>query len=297
VTTGSARIGAIGPTERRMERWLKFRPYPLEARRTISLPGARYEVVLLRFRGLLGLTQPTTHVKVRVPDTWLPLARTYSVVSPADADGYFEIAVKVLPGGRASPFLQALPLGANGLFARTHTKQLLAPLDVPGRHLALVAFGIGVTECVLTARRAAAAGQHVGLVYALATSLDAVYLEELAALAAEYPPGADAAGQGSFALTVLVSREEPADVLRTLVAKAVESGRGPAAALHLRRGRVDTASLADAFGAPAWRDATRAGYCAVMVVGNRSQRRSTSAQLSALGLSQPLLGAPILWES
>jgi len=280
-----------------MERWLKFRPYPLEARRTISLPGARYEVVLLRFRGPLGLTQPTTHVKVRVPDTWLPIARTYSVVSPADADGYFEIAVKVLPGGRASPFLQALPLGAPALFARTHTKRLLAPLDVPGRHLALVAFGIGVAECVLTARRAAAAGQHVGLVYALATSLDAVYLEELAALAAEYPPGADDAGQwGCFALTVLVSREEPADVLRALVAKAAEAGCGRPPALHLRRGRVDAASLADAFGAPAWQDAARAGRCAAMVVGSRAQRRSTSALLSALGLSQPLLGAPILWE-
>ena len=100
---------------------LSFRPFPLLSRDVISRPGATNEVVLLKF-GLphdapLGASQPTAHVKARLPGS---RARTYSIVSPASARGYFCISVKVRPPpeGALSPRLAALAPG-DVAFSRT----------------------------------------------------------------------------------------------------------------------------------------------------------------------------------
>eukprot|EP00004_Rigifila_ramosa_P016073 TRINITY_DN3778_c0_g1_i1.p1 TRINITY_DN3778_c0_g1~~TRINITY_DN3778_c0_g1_i1.p1 ORF type:complete len:293 (-),score=46.41 TRINITY_DN3778_c0_g1_i1:12-851(-) len=265
-------------TSSSMRSGILFEPFLLVAREVISQEGAEFVVVRLRFalpdpRATLGLTQPTTHVKVRIPTSLLPRARTFSITSPADAVGYFEICAKVHPGGRVTPWLAALPLNSPVRVAATLTKQLLAPLDAPGvagARLGLIVFGIGVAEVVLTARQALLAGQIVSLVYAMRHSADAVLLAELRAIAAELGAGAD-----RFALHVFVSREEPS--------AAISNGCRTA-----RRGRIDTPSLGQIFGDPAWAQAP------FLAVGSKAQVRTTYEMLESLGRMRRLLGRPQL---
>ena len=289
-----------------------FRPYALLSREVISQPGASHEVVLLRFAvdgayepggaRRLGFTQPTVHVKVRVPAGRLPRARTFSLVSDADADGFFAIAVKVIPGGRVSPYLRDLPVGAPALFSRTMTKRLARPLDdAPvGAALVAVAFGIGVAECVLTVRRAVQGGQRVLLIYAVRTSVDTVFLEALCALAAQHPPPPSSPttaddyqvqAAGSFELCVLVSREEPSDALRAQLGAASKAG----AAARALRGRVEPDVLAGLLAGPAWSSARTANLDAVFAIGSRAQQRAAYHMLAHLGFRHRLLGPPLPW--
>ena len=272
---------------------ISFSPFPLLSRECISRPGAEHSVWRLRFSCPcpLGLEQPTTHVKCRAPGALLR-ARTYSLTSEADADSFFEICVKLLPGGRVSPHLAALGVGDSAHFTHTLTRRLAAPLhgaDARGRHLALISFGIGVTELLLTARRAAHAGQAVSLLCAVRASADALFLRELCGLAAD-AEGRSAKAGGSFELHLLVSREEPSEELRADVAEALAAGGAAAAArVCLRRGRVDEWEVARVFGDARWATA------AALAVGSKVQAREAYALLRRVGVTQRLVGKAILW--
>jgi NAD(P)H-flavin reductase len=250
-----------------------FRPYELQARELLSLPGADYEVVLLRFalrpeeggaRGVLGLSQPTTHVKVRVPGALLPRARTYSLVSDEDAVGYFAIAVKVLPGGRVSPYLCALPIGGTASFTHTLRRRLARPIDVPGRALVVVAFGIGIAECVRLVRRAADAGHPARV-----------------------------------SLCIRIAHEDPnpalADAVCAALAKGATHTASPGTPVTVERGRVDALLLSRVLAAPVWSAARAARTDAVFAVGSRTQARAAYVLLAELNFRRRLLGGSVLW--
>ena len=315
--TGEVRAGyyhtmasTLSPPRSPMRAGLSFSAFPLLSRELVSRPGAECAVLLLRFAlpggAALGVSQPCTHVKFRL-DGLLPRARTFSLVSAAHERGAFAIAVKVRPGGRASPRLAALRPGVDSAhFARTLTKRLAAPLggaDARGARLALVVFGIGVTEVLLTAREALRAGQRVGLLVAARAAADLLFVRELCEAAAEAAAGADAdaaahtvaaAGAGAalppMRLRFLLSREEPP---AALVAELDDICGGPGAAarcgVSVARGRVDAASVAETFGGGAWRGA------ASLCVGTKAQAREAYALLAAeAGAVRRLLGRPML---
>jgi len=280
---------------------LSFRPFPLLAREVISRAGAQHEVVLLRF-GLpqdapLGVAQPTAHVKARLPGS---RARTYSIVSPAAARGYFCIAVKVRPPpeGTLSPLLAALAPGRDAaLFARTLTKRLAAPLDgaaAAGRRLAVAVFGIGAAEAVHTVRCALRAGQTVALLVAARAAADLVFVRELCEAAAEAAEAAAAAAAGGAAappplrLRFLLSREPPPAALQQEL-DALCGGAAARCGVSVEQGRIDAAAVAAAVGAPEWADA------AALAVGTKQQAREAYALLAAAGVRRRLLGRPILW--
>ena len=264
---------------------VSFTPCPLLSRAVVSHRDAESEVLRLRFAlpagAVLGHSQPTTHVKVRYPVGLLPRARTFSITSPEEAVGYFEIVVKVHPSGRVSPFLAALRPGEVAHFALTLTKRLAAPLDGPlarGCHLALIAFGVGAAELVLTAPRAAAAGQTVRVLLAVRTSRDAVLLPELFQ--------ASALAKGALSVIVAISREEPSAELLARAAEASAAG----ADVSLVCGRVDAASVAKAFPRASWASA------AALCVGTRAQARAAYALLrDESDVHQRLLGRPVIW--
>jgi len=284
-----------------MRAGLSFSAFPLLSRELVSRPGAECAVLLLRFAlpggAALGVSQPCTHVKFRL-DGLLPRARTFSLVSAAHERGAFAIAVKVRPGGRASPRLAALRPGVDSaLFARTLTKRLAAPLggaDARGARLALIVFGVGVTEVLLTAREALRAGQRVGLLVAARAAADLLFVRELCEAAAEAAASAvadAAAGAGAaLQLRFLLSREEPS---AALVAELDDICGGPGAAarcgVSVARGRVNAASVAETFGGGKWRGA------ATLCVGTKAQAREAYALLAAeAGAVRRLLGRPML---
>ena len=245
----------------------------------------------------------------------MPRARTFSLVSPAHERGAFAIAVKVRPGGRASPRLAALRPGVDSaFFARTLTKRLAAPLGgvgARGARLALIVFGIGVTEVLLTAREALHAGQRVALLVAARAAADLVFVRELCEVAAEAAAAAaaaeaDADGAGAGAgggasasagppimqLRFLLSREAPPAALIAEFDLQCGGGAGAAArcGVSAARGRVDAARVAEAFGGGAWRGA------AALCVGTKAQAREAYALLAAeAGVTRRLLGRPVVW--
>lgn len=307
-----------------MQGGISFRPFRLVERETISSAGAECPVVLLRFAlparpdgspSTLGFSQPTTHLKIRLPGSWLR-ARTFSIVSPADSPGGFSVAVKVHAGGRLSPWLASVPLGTSVHVTHTLTKRLAAPLDAPGRLLVALSFGIGVAELVVTVRRAVEAGQHVALAAAFRSAADVFFLRELCAVtrdaAAAAGGAAAAARRGSLTLHVLCSRDDPTEALEAAAAAELRappgsgSGDDGAAArcVALRRGRIDRPGLEQLL---AHADRTRRGalgrdapasdwsQAAALAVGSKAQARSAYALLESLGVRRRLLGRPILW--
>lgn len=287
---------------------MRFTPCRLVASELLTPDDASAPVTRLTFAlpagyGALGLEQPTVHVKARGPDGGKP--RTYSLTSEAQQRGRFQICVKRYDGGRMSTYLTSLQPGAEVPFARTLTKRLLAPLVGPearGRRLGLVAFGVGITECVLTARRAVDAGQHVVLLCAYRVAADVLFMRELCALGA-----AAAASSGSFQLHLLLSREDVTGerakplLARLAAAAGCEGGELPAC-VRVASGRVDAERLRAVFASWLQRVAATATGAkdaeapmvaaappAFMAVGSKAQRKEAYRLLSGLGLHGRLL--------
>ena len=284
---------------------ISFAPFPLLSREVVSRSGAEFEVLLLRF-GLdagasLGFSQPTTHVKVRIEGSLLPRARTFSLVSDAGERGSFSICIKVRPAGRLTPWLAALRPGTDSArFARTLTKRLNFPIDedgdgARGRRLSIVVFGIGVTEVLLTVRRALRAGQIVSLLFAARRSADLVFVRELCEAASSFGGNAIAGAGAECApdiaplrLRFLLSREEPPPAF---LAELDDLCGGSAAdcGVIAARGRIDAATVGEAFESAEWADA------AALAVGTKRQARDAYALLAAAGVTKRLLGKPIVW--
>lgn len=259
--------------------------------------------MLLRF-GLpagncLGVSQPTTHVKARLPNSCIPRARTYSLVTSAEEIGSFAIAVKIRPGRGLTPLLAALRPGEDSWpFARTLTKSLAAPLDgsdARGRCLVVVAFGVGVTEVVLTVRRALHAGQKVVLLIAERTSADVVFLPQLCAMASQAATKAVSSSSHNpeclLRLTIHFSRESPTAAFTAELDSLCGGGSGTAASCGVSavHGRIDSAAVAKAV------DDVDLAAATAFAVGSKPQMLQAYALLATAGIHQRLLGRPRLW--
>lgn len=145
--------------------------------------------------------------------------RSYSIANPPPPEGAptcWELAVSLLPGGRASTFLQELPLGeiidAGGPFGRFH----LMPGDAP-RHILLVATGTGVApfRAMLTElRRRLDAGTQVVLLCGARTREELLYRDDFLALM-RHAPG--------FTYRGCVSRQTPLPDEPDLIAGHVQA--------------------------------------------------------------------------
>ncbi len=116
-----------------------------------------------------------------------PLKRSYSIASPPDGSGTFEVTITRVVGGPGSTYLHAAPVGTaltvmgpQGFFTR--------PKDKSGPSL-FVGTGTGVTPLRSMLRDAVAKGdtRRLWLVFGVRTEADLIYRDEFDALAAAHP--------------------------------------------------------------------------------------------------------------
>jgi len=159
-----------------------YRPYEL-LQKEILTEGSEHPVIRLKFKlpddVHLGVSSPTTHMKVRGPDSSMR-GRTYSLTSRKQQKGNFEICVKIYPHGWVSGYLSELEVGEVAYITQTRTKNLK-----PRRKVGLIAFGIGITECILTIdqcldrQKSEFEESEVVLLYANRTMKDVVFRKEI----------------------------------------------------------------------------------------------------------------------
>eukprot|EP01065_Artemidia_motanka_P024702 TRINITY_DN295_c0_g1_i3.p1 TRINITY_DN295_c0_g1~~TRINITY_DN295_c0_g1_i3.p1 ORF type:complete len:306 (+),score=85.38 TRINITY_DN295_c0_g1_i3:63-920(+) len=262
----------------------RYRPCTLLEREVLTDADSERgipEVQRLRFSlpsgytGTLGYTQPLVHVKVRRPDSWFR-ARTYSLTSPANTPGAFELTVKIYPGTGVSAHLGSLPIGEQAHVARTLTKRLAIPgppgvgdelpasPTVPKMNVGIIAFGVGITECVITAEDMLRAGHTVRLLYGNRHESQVLFKDALERVQSEYP--------STFRVHHRLSREDCDD-----------SG-------DCSRGRIDAKALEQQFGE--WDRAS--SY--FLVVGTKQMAAQAWSELRSLGHTQKLLLPARPWE-
>ena len=194
-------------------------------------------------------------VKVVVPN-FKP--KSYSM--SAQRHGEFDITVKVYPGGVCSGYLDSVQVGESISVFKMGAKQRAA-----GRHVGLIAFGVGITEALplCAAELSKPDAEHVRLLWASKTYGDLFWHEEIAALRAAHPE--------RFSVATILSREQREGCLH---------GRCSAAVLA----EVFDGAWGTAAGGPheAARDAVR-----FLSVGTKPMMRQAEAMLRELGYATP----------
>jgi len=185
-----------------------YRPYEL-LQKEILTKGSEHPVFRLQFKlpddAHLGVTSPTTHIKVRGPDSSMR-GRTYSLTSRKQQKGSFEICVKIYPQGWVSGYLSELEVGEMAYITQTRTKTLS-----PRRKVGLIAFGIGITECILTIeqcldqQKSEFEESGVVLLYANRTEKDVVFRKEISEIHSR---------REEFQAVYIYSREKVANCLK-----------------------------------------------------------------------------------
>lgn len=124
-------------------------------------------------------------VNLELGDTLGALRRAYSIASPPDGTGRFELAITRVEGGPGSSKLHALALGdqvtvvgPQGIFSRKDPSPTL-----------FVATGTGYTPLRSILKHALANGDTspMRLIFGVRTPEDRLYVDELAALEATHP--------------------------------------------------------------------------------------------------------------
>lgn len=243
---------------------VRYRPFPLAEKEVLKesteqSPGLiRLTFSLSTPEDTLGFGQPGTAVKVRPPGSWLR-SRPYSICSSPSRAGSFQLLVKLYPGGRVSGHLNTLQTGQAAWFAKTRTK----PMADCVRKAGLIAFGVGISDCIHTARSLLEGGaEGVTLLYCVRYAAEAVLRDEIEELQRSY--------DGSFVVRYYLSREI-AD------ANSVKGGLEGAICERLQHGGLEAA-----FGE--WR--TIARDCAFLVVGTKEMCRHTYGMLASLGFNR-----------
>ena len=152
-----------------------------------------HAVHLLRFALPHGsrVSGPTAHVKVQAPDEagQLNRVRAYSMLLDEKAPT-FNLTVKIYPGGPpatrgTSAFLGALPLGHTLHVPETRAIDWARSPSAAMR-VGLVAFGVGIAECVEPVERLLAEGAEVRLLTASRHEGQLLYRERLHGLLASH---------------------------------------------------------------------------------------------------------------
>ena len=217
------------------------------------------EVQRLRFALPAGAdaSGPSAHAKVRAPDApgQRGRVRAYSMLVD-EISRTFNLTVKVYPGGPprtrgTSAWLGALPVGASALVPQTRRIEW-AVSAAQATRVGMVAFGVGIVECLEPLELLLAAGAEVRLVYASRRARDVLYAATLRELLTRHAP--------RLSVRHCLSRAD-ADEVGTEAGVAAEAaaeeraGDDPTCPAGERRtrGRVDAATLREEFGA--WRRA------------------------------------------
>lgn len=249
---------------------VRHRPFPLVEKEVLTESTEQSPGLIRLTFGLstpeetLGFGQPSTAVKVRPPGSWLR-SRPYSVCSSPSRAGSFQLLVKLYRGGRVSGHLNTLQIGQAAWFAKTRTK----PMAEGVRKAGLIAFGVGISDCIHTARTLLEGGaEGVTLLYCVRYAAEAVLRNEIEELQRSY--GDD----GRFVVRYYLSQE-------TVDANIVSGGLEGAICERLQQGGLEAA-----FGG--WR--TIARDCAFLVVGTKEMCRQTYGMLASLGFNRRLCG-------
>ena len=130
--------------------------------------GDDLEVQLLRFAlpPRHDLRGPSAHVKVRAPDApgQTNRVRAYSAIVDADARS-FSLTVKIYPGGPPATRGTSAHLGGLRVGASLHVLEgrSLGWAEAAPARLGLIAFGVGIAECLEPAELALERGGSVAL--------------------------------------------------------------------------------------------------------------------------------------
>ena len=250
----------------RMLGGIRHRPFPLLKKEELVAAAPDVPATVRLTFGLhaddavLGFGQPNTAVKARPPGSWVR-SRPYSICSDPGRPGSFDLLVKLYPGGRVCGHLGRLQVGESAWLARTRSKPMAADVSRAG----LIAFGIGISDCIQTATALLVGGaDEVRLMHAVRTAAEVTLADEVTALALRHP--------GRFHATYFLSREPAGSDMRQLAGSAA-----------VVRGRLDRAALEAAFGG--WARDT-----AFMVVGTREMNQAVYHQLREMGLCRLLVG-------
>lgn len=130
-------------------------------------------------------------VKVVVPG-YKPKSYSMSDERP----GEFDITFKVYPNGRASGFLDRIPIGGGVEVFRKGSNE-----RVPGKYIGILAFGVGITEALPLAEAELGKpdAQRVNLIWQARNKADTFWADRIAALKSRYPD--------KFEITYVFSQE------------------------------------------------------------------------------------------
>ncbi|CAK4638519.1 unnamed protein product [Aphanomyces euteiches] len=203
----------------------------------------------------LGVGQPCTHLRIRQPNSW-GMSKSYSIVSRPDELGVFRVVIKVYRGGVLSEYFDSLNINDSIEACKSKTK-----IMHPSTHVGLIAFGIGITEMLVTAETLLAQGSEVTLVHCIRYEREKIFTDEIDALKAQYPT--------QFKVLYVVSKPGDDDK---------HEGRIP--------GRFNDAVINMAFGQ--W-DKSQARFLAI---GTKDMKRTAYHLLSSHGFDLHLVEKP-----
>ena len=211
--------------------------------------GGDFEVQRLHFALPQGLQAagPSAHVKVRAPDSQGQRNRVRAYSMLIDRRG-FNLTVKIYPGGPphsrgTSAHLGSLPVGQS---IEVPQVRALAWAIAPerARRIGLIAFGVGVYECLEPIEMLLAHGHaHVRLVYASRSEAAILYRDLLRRMLREYPT--------RFSVRHCLSQQQQQQHLHLQDGAEAEPAAGGAAAGEERvtSGRIDGSIVRAEFGA------------------------------------------------
>jgi len=212
------------------------------------------------------------------------LGRNRSLVPTA-----FTLTVKIYPGGPprtrgTSAYLGALPIGSAIHVPETRTMEW-AVKPTMTRRVGIVAFGVGIAECLDVMEILLEAGAEVRLVYANRNERQILYRSQLQHWLRAYPSTLHVRHCLSRPLATSPPEEVHEDAVLPRIADDTTDGECAAVSRErLTNGRADAAVLAEEFVA-AWGDeeSQEAHY---LVVGTGAMERSAWGWLKQLGVSQ-----------
>ena len=220
-------------------------------------PSETLEVQQLRFALPEGAdaSGPSAHAKLRAPDApgQRGRVRAYSMLVD-EVSRTFNLTVKIYPGGPphtrgTSAWLGSLPVGDWALVPQTRRIEWAVPAAQATR-VGMVAFGVGIVECLEPLELLLAAGAEVRLVYASRRARDVLYAATLRDLLVRHAPRLSV----RHCLSRADAGEVEAEAADVSGEERAGDGRHACPAGERRtRGRLDLATLREEFGA--WRHA------------------------------------------
>ena len=184
----------------------------------------------------------------------------------------FTLVVKIYPGGPpatrgTSAFLGSMAVGSAVHVPQTRTMSwAVAPADA--HRVGLVAFGVGLAECLEPLEILLAAGAEVRLIYASRYARQILLRRELCALLKAYP--------STLTVRHCLSRQEHT--------RAADSAHGECPGLErVTTGRVDGAVLADEFTGSWGASAARTAH--YLIVGTKEIEHSAWGVLAEHGVN------------